>query len=216
MDIEREISPDPLWIGLVGAAQAGKTTVADRLGEFYVTTSPYLAKPIKGIAQRYYGMSEVDCYSQEGKSKEHSYMTFEDGTAMTNRQVLEQVGDKLQELDPLVLLRAAESRLEKEEKLRLTDNSPGLDPEVVLFPDLRTEPQADFIRDHGGIVVYVARDHAEEKAEAIKDAHHTKTFYNRTEHDLMIDNNGGLEQLWDEVYRLVSAIRHLKGEMATN
>lgn len=196
-DVGRELSEAPLWIGLVGAAGAGKTTVSEMLSRSFTTRTPYLAKPIKDVAQKYYGMSTTDCYSQEGKSEDHPFITFEGGEIMTNRNVLEEIGDKLQEIDPLILLRAAEERLGEE-----SETYQGVDPDLVLFPDLRTEPQAEFIRDRGGLVVYVQRDHPEARAEAIEDAHHTKTFYNRTEHDFLIDNNGSLSDLSSEIEAL--------------
>jgi len=183
---DQDLKTGPVWIGVVGAAKAGKTTFANVMSDIYNTKEPYLAAPIKTIAQKYYGMSREDCYTHEGKSKMHPYIEFDDGTQMTNRQVLEQIGDKLQEIDPLVLLRSAGSR-STETPMRET-----LD--AVIFPDLRTKTQENFIKDKGGIVVYVQRDEAEQKTEAFEDPHHTKTFYKRADPDIVIHNNDSKEE----------------------
>lgn len=172
---------DVTYVGLVGAAGSGKDSAADAVIEDDPTDAikPYLAKPIKEVAMRYYDMSHDDCYTQEGKAKTHPHMTFDDGTPMTNRNVLEQIGDKLQELDPLVLMRSTEREIKRKE------------PDFALFPDLRTEPQAEYIRSKDGIIVYVKDEEAERKAEQAEgeDAHHTKTFYNRTEWDGKVVND---------------------------
>ena len=188
---EREIENDPLWIGVVGAAGAGKDLFAEVIAEAWNVHVPYLAAPIKEVGMEYYRMTRGDCYTHEGKASEHEYMTFDDGTPMTNRNVLEQIGDKLQELDPLVLIRHAEQEIKE------LDTTPDL----VVMPDLRTEPQADFIRDRGGMIVYVQRDEKEEEAENAQgdDAHHTKTFYDRTDWDIKVENNKSIEAFEDVV-----------------
>jgi hypothetical protein len=195
---QRDLSRSPLWIGIVGAAQAGKDTLARSIREEVPSRfhTPYLARPIKQIGQEYYGMSERDCHTAEGKSEDHDFLTHEDGTPMTNRKVLELIGDKLQELDPLVLLRYVQKEVDR--------FSEGGNLQGVFLPDLRTEPQARFIREQGGIVVYVQRDEAEEAAESAdeNEQHHTKTFYKHTDPDIRVENNGSL-------YSFKQTVKHL-------
>lgn len=163
----------PKYIGIVGAAGAGKDTVADILVRFLDYHKQYLADPIKQVAMKYYECSWNDVYTQEGKAKEHPYMTFLDGTPMTNRNLLEQIGDKMQELDTMVLMRYIKHEARDQ------------DLERIVVPDLRTEPQAQYFRDKGGIIVYVQRDDVEKD---IGD-HHTASFFRDTDHDIKIEND---------------------------
>jgi hypothetical protein len=174
---------EPLLVGVVGAANAGKDTLADAIVDEHPSKfmNVSLSTAIKNVGMEYFGMQTWHCFTSDGKEENHPYLTHEDGTPMKNRHVLEIIGDKLQEIDPLVLIRAAKQRIQGT-------------PQAVFFTDLRTEPQAQFIRDEGGIIVYVQRDDAEKVAEsADKENHHTKTFYKRTEPDFVIENNGSLE-----------------------
>src|SRR5690606_13926113 len=116
----------------------------------------------------YYGATIHDVYSGEGKASDHHYLKHENGEPISWRYLLEQIGDKLQEIDPLVLLRFVDKQV---------------DHPYLVVPDLRTEPQAQWIRSRGGIIVYVKRDEAEARAWKEMEgpeAHHTKVFFANT------------------------------------
>lgn len=68
-----------------------------------------------------------------------------------------------------------------------------------VFPDVRFENEADFVRTNNGILIHVIRpgnkisnsDHASEAGIEIKDA------------DIVIDNNGSLDDLRTKVWRVI-------------
>lgn len=200
-------------IGIVGAAGAGKTEEVSRyLSEHYHTVEYSSADPIKDIFQKYYahGMTEGEkyaaCYTQEGKASPHPYLTAGDvefvrkttdasklGEPVINRQVLEAIGDGVNRVDSLVLMRQM-----------LTEHRQT--GRTMVDSSTREEAQSGFIRDNGGIIVYVKRDVAEAKA----GGHHTQTFYQRTAHDYVLDNNGTIAELREQIDELVEHLQEAR------
>jgi hypothetical protein len=154
-----------------------------------------LATPAKKIAKKYYGVSSSDSHSHEGKSANHDYLTGEGGEPLTNREVIQQISDRMQEIDPLVLLRKIED---------LVDTYTGEgNVQGVLIPDVSTRTQYDYIRSRkDGLIVQVSRDSAERAARQNDNHHHTKTFFERAEPDFTIENEGRLESFKLTVKRL--------------
>lgn len=213
-------------VALVGAAGAGKDTVADLLVERYGALKYASGDPIKRLAVESYGMTEAMCYTHEGKAADHPYLRgwrdrkagallcLEDdlpsyaasqGLAVawaldrfrgradlvpaTNREVLEVLGDKMCAVDKLVLMRPM-------------GPLHGRTGKTVVDVATREEAQAAFVRAHGGLVVYVSNP----AREAAAGAHHSATFYERTEHDHVVDNGGTLADLGANVDALVAEL----------
>jgi hypothetical protein len=204
-------------ISLVGAAGAGKDTVADFLVDRYHATKYASGDPIKRLAIESYGMTEAMCFTHEGKAAEHPYLrghrhpetgelfclvddtnaklsqtyvnAFGEVTPVTNREVLEILGDKMCAVDKLVLMRPMVPLHARTGK-------------TVVDVATREEAQAEFVRAHGGVVVYVANQAKEAEA----GAHHSATFFRRTEHDYRLDNDGTLEDLAEAVDTLVQRL----------
>lgn len=201
----------PPLIGIVGAAGAGKDTVADYLVEEYGCQKYASGDPIKDVAMRHYGMSHEDCYTHRGKASTHAYLRTSDlsdddrrkipngftDRPVLNREVLELIGDKMNALDPLVLMRPMAVQAEK-------TGRPQVDPCT------REKAQAQFIRDRGGVIIYVSCPQAE--TQVPEDAHHSAVFYKETRYDFVVDNDHAttdFETLRERIDSVVSLMREL-------
>lgn len=200
-------------IGLVGAAGSGKDTAADYLVRQYSLLKYSSSDPIKQVAMRFYGLCADDCYTQEGKSKEHPYIeayfdpdewirgkrklvSFQPAPGLvrapvTNRELLEQLGDRMLDLDPLVVIRPM---------LKLHETT----GDTVVDSSPRTWDQVNFIRDNGGIIIYVRRPEAENRA----GTHHTATFYRDVQPDFTADNTADLSHLYQQLDDIISSLYH--------
>jgi hypothetical protein len=209
---------NPLIIGLVGAAGCGKDTVADALITRGLAFKHSSGDPIKEVFARHYAYGQTPewadwaCYTHEGKDALHPYLmgynnperaavgerrmslyseTYPgaEPEPLTNREVLEFLGDAMNMVDPLVLMRPM-PELAREARKILVDTS------------TREPAQAEFVRSHEGIIVYVSRPEAEAKA----GAHQTARFYEWCLQegviDYTIDNSQGLAELDNEIERL--------------
>jgi dephospho-CoA kinase len=178
------------YIVLVGAAGAGKDSVAEFISKHFEFIPVSLTHPVRRVAADMFGVA----YHESNWNKEaiHPYLKFADGGHMTNRNVLEQLSDKLQEIDPLVLVRDFE---------RFTDKN-------FVITDTRTLIQTSYFKERGGIIVWVHNNVAEARADSCygEDAHHTKTLYKRVKYDIRIDNNMSFDALEQEVVNKVGSI----------
>lgn len=201
------------YIIFIGAAGAGKDEAAKYFSDAHHAYFYSTSEAIKQVAISYYGMTEEQCYTQKGKSSPHKYLrayytdthaerarwvlqTYEHEVLqpfngwtlapMLCREVLEQIGDKMNSLDPLVLVRPMEIHRKATGK-------------TILDTSAREMAQVDWPRDRGGVVVLISRKEAEKNI----GAHHTASFYQTVQPDYIIDNNGSIGQLHDQIDALV-------------
>ena len=107
---------------------------------------------------------------------------------MTNREVLELLGDKMISADRIVLMRPM---------LPLAEET----GRMIVDTSTREEAQAVFIRSHGGLILYVRNPVAEAKA----GTHQSATFWARTEYSIQLTNDptrNSVQDLRDTAVRL--------------
>jgi hypothetical protein len=211
-------------IGIVGAAGAGKDTIAQYLAEQYDAIAYSSGDPIREVMMLYY-LSGLDderkywsVYTHAGKASVHPYLKgwfykLPDGYG-------EQFISFEHETCELryregVYLRSLTVR----EVMEIVgDKMCAVDPYVLMRPMLdrhretgatiidtstREEKQAEFVRSNGGVIIYCRNTAAEAKA----GAHHSATFYLRTGHDFRVENNGAFDELYHQLDEVVTRIR---------
>lgn len=175
-------------IGLTGSIGSGKSTVASYLvKKGYVEET--FSSPLKKIAVDF-GFEENEVYgTQEDK------MRINKTWGVSGREFLQKFGTEvcrntLPEFIPSmedVWIKLMESKIKS--KIKNT-----------VVSDVRFRNEYELIKKHGGVIIHISRDaclqsvssHASEK-EVLP-------------HDYVINNNGTLEELYDAIHQVFSAI----------
>lgn len=134
----------PRLVALCGKPTSGKTTAAELLKEAFGYEIHDDGGPLREIAMNYFGLSEEDVYTQEGKLREIDV----NGRNMSVRQLLGEIGEIFEErfgtnTVPLMSYR-------------------NMDPDVAyVIPSIRQE-QGFFWKSVGAVIVEIDRLGVEE------------------------------------------------------
>lgn len=173
---------------LVGKAGAGKDTIANYLIRRYGFRRYAFADKIKQIA--------MELWPEEFRSRKP-------------RWLLQQVGSKMREIDPLVWVHYVFRQIEKER------------PERAVITDGRLEEEYHLCRSAGFTVVEVrcpdavrlrrlcARDGA---ATTCGEATHDTERWSCPQPDFILNNSGSLNELYSQVDRLVGVLEKRQAE----
>ena len=172
-------------IGITGKMQHGKDTIAKIIKEFNLDFNIiHFADPLKKMCIEYFGLSEFDVYTDEGKKKYNAFW------GMTNREILQKIGtDAFRNgfrNDVWVKLM----------ELNLMDNSNS-----YIIPDVRFDDEAQSIIDHYGFIIEVIRDNVETNENVSK--HVSEVGVNKKLIKYTIYNNGTLDDLKKSVKRVL-------------
>lgn len=167
---------------LRSATAADPEAEADAIRD-YAGILPF-ALPLKLLAQLVYGLTEEQCFTEEGKNSQTNVTHGMLGGAvgadepMTAREVLQILGVTLREALPGIWANAP-FLLNYEDQVRF-----------VIIPDVRFPDEAQRIKDSGGILIRVDRD------TGVEDSHESETALDGFDDwDLIVDNNRGIEDL---------------------
>lgn len=171
----------PRLIGLTGKAGSGKDTVGGILKRVYDFQTVAFADPIRAAMRGMIGLSpeqfahplKEEVIPDLGKSPRQMMQTL--GTEWGRQLVNEDIW--------LIL---ANRKIQAWFKLNTS----------VAVTDVRFENEAAFIRNNGGVVWHINRGGA-----GTKHAHASEAGVRREEGDVVIDNNGTLEELFQIVKR---------------
>lgn len=165
-------------VGFAGRATAGKTAAADILVAAGYSKLSF-ALPVKYLVRHFlyyfgYSPSQVDFF-ERNKSAVIPDM------GVTIRVMWQTIGTDWGRVcvNPSLWVMAAEQRLLRTQTA--TQNKP------VVFDDVRFENEAQFIRDHGGIVVHIQR------LLPVTDSHSSEAGIVFQEGDFIINNNTGFD-----------------------
>lgn len=131
-------------IGIVGYAGSGKSTLARHLATKGFTERSF-ASPLKDAVSSLYGMPRAMLEGDTVQSRQwREDPSNSPVSGTTPRALLQGIGDALKkDVDPRIFLRAVEASLQTERR--------------VVVSDVRFPLEADLLRNHGGVIVRVAR-----------------------------------------------------------
>tara|TARA_Y100000310_G_C20704023_1_gene833060 strand:+ start:1502 stop:2059 length:558 start_codon:yes stop_codon:yes gene_type:complete len=165
----------PLVIGFAGKARSGKDTAGKYLVDTYQFVHYSFAKPLKEGAKAMFNLTDEQIDNKEkvvepwGKSP---------------RQIYQQLGtDVARSIDPNIWVKNAEMYINRQ---------PGFS---FVITDVRFSNEALWIRNRGGIVVYINRDQ-----ELIRDrSHASENGLSGEDVDVYIENNGTINSLYEKI-----------------
>lgn len=191
-------------IGLSGAARSGKDTVGKYLVEKHNFKRYAFADPLKRAAHEMFGIPLEDFHSDDKKEVVNEFWGF------SPRQIAQLLGTEGgRELfrEDLWTKRAELAWLQHQEYI--TDIAPetfgnieGLSGMVVT--DVRFPNEAEWIKDAGGIVIDIWRPGADGNVGVA--AHASEAGYPEELKDIVIVNDGTLDQLYEMVDRIFDKI----------
>jgi len=184
-------------VGISGKARSGKDTVADLLMAKYaeqsgITHKYSFADPIKKACSELFGINIQMFYSgnRELILPEHG---------LSIRQIMQRFGTECMRghFGEDFWIKKAECEFERIKEI--SENEQYAPVSLIVIPDVRYCNEADLIRKYGTII-HVDRDDVPDE---VGDTGHTSEVgIARHMDDIMIDNNGTLEDLIEKVYDL--------------
>ena len=168
----------PALIGFAGKARSGKDTAGKYLVDNYTFGHYYFAKPLKEGARLMFNLTDKQIRNKEkviepwGKSP---------------RQLYQQLGtDVARSIDVNIWVKNAEMYI---------NSQPGFS---FVITDVRFSNEALWIRNRGGIIVYINRDQ-----ELIGDrSHSSENGLTGDDIDVYIENNGTINSLYEKIEAL--------------
>jgi len=183
----------PVIIGLTAYAGSGKSTAAKRLNEHGMQTDKFAA-PLKSATRAVFRAAGfADDFIEEmveGKHKEESFVQL---SGATPRQVMQWLGHSAQsEIDPYFWVNMLVSRVV---------NAP---PVSLVIDDVRYAHEAAAIRGLGGYIIAINRDGV-----GPVNGHPSE---NVVDHDILIQNDGTLDEFLADVDEAMSLISYWTAE----
>lgn len=170
---------DTKLIGIAGYARSGKDTVGNYLKSLHDFRSVFFAEPLKEGARVMFGLTDEQLYGND-KEKVVEWL------GKTPRYILQTLGTDWgrQQINDRVWLLVANRKIETYRELGYS----------VCVTDLRFDNEADEIREAGGTVWHVQRNNRQQV-----EMHASEAGLTFKSEDIRIDNNGTLEELYQEV-----------------
>jgi hypothetical protein len=170
---------EPRLIGLSGPARSGKDTIGSMLQSAYYVQTLSFAEPIREGLRGIMGLTD-----------EHFHGTLKEVTlpwlGKSPRQLMQTLGTEWGRaiINDNIWLILAGRKIDEWQELR----------EHVVITDVRFENEATFIRERGGVVWHIRRGDAPKV-----NAHASESGIAVQPEDVVIYNNGTLEDLFDNV-----------------
>ena len=173
------IKGKPAIIGFAGKARSGKDTAGKYLVDKYQFAHYYFAKPLKDAAKIMFHLTDKQVEQKEkpaepwGKSPRELYQKL--GT------------DVARSIDVNVWVKGAE--IFKKE-------NPG---RSIVITDVRFSNEAEWIRNQGGIVVYL---NSETRGITNHTAHSSENGLKDSDIDIILQNDGTINELYEKIEEL--------------
>lgn len=178
-----------LLIGLAGRARTGKTTAANHLANVHGFQTYAFAAPLREGLMNIFNLSPCD-FDDDRKEQPIAWL------GRSPRELMQSMGTEWGRnmVHPELWLLLAEQNLEFLGQAH--DTATGF-----VISDLRFENEADFVRKRGGIVIHVLRTDAAEV-----NPHVSETGIGIQDNDLVLHNEGGLDDLFGQLDEFFGAL----------
>ena len=177
----------PKLIGIAGRAGAGKDTVADYLWENYGFLKMSFADPLKRAASAMFGLNLEAFYDRTMKE------TVVDPWGMSPRKLAQLLGTEA--VKPIFGEDIWIKRF-------LVSYSLVAKTDHVVVPDVRFEPEAEFVRTMGGTIIHLHRPGSSLNEDAA--AHSSENGIMVYVGDVVIHNVGTLDELYGQIDEVLS------------
>lgn len=176
-------------VGIAGKARAGKDTVAMELCKLYDCSRYAFANPVKEAVRCVFGFSDEQLY---GDLKD----VVDPFWGVTPRHVLQRFGTEAMRgtFGHDIWLQVARRYVE------------ASDAPIVIITDVRFENEAAWVRSTGGTVLHILRPETQHLSDEAK-KHASEAGIAYADGDLLIDNNGTLDDLRAKVYATGQSLR---------
>ena len=175
---------------LVGKKFSGKTTVAQYIKQKHGFKEYTFAEPLKEVCKQIFSLTDDQLYNQEQKER------VDDRWGITPRKMFQNMGDLLREQMPIYFNVPNEPKIFTQIlKNKIKDN------EDLIISDGRLPDEVKWFRTlKDGIIIKIKRDGLESN-----DTHITEQF--DYECDVVIQNNGSLEELYRTIDEIMNKIK---------
>lgn len=180
-----------MLIGITGKAGVGKDVVAEYLWRKHSFVRIAFADPMKRAAQEIFGLTDEQTWSRELKEVVIPYW------GLSPRRMFQMVGTDA--------MQACFGRDIWIKRWRLSYDIVRFSDSVVV-PDIRFNPEAQMVRDLGGVVICVERD-TDNGLEGDAKAHVSEAGINDGLITLRLSNNGSFEDIYEAVESFLDVCR---------
>ena len=168
-------------IGLIGKARSGKDTIADYLNSQYEIIKAPFADNLKRRAKNDFDLTYEQLWGNEKEIIDERYNK-------TPRQILQIMGTDW--------FRSIDSNFWIKENYRYINTIHSANINGISITDVRFQNEADFVQEIGGYLIKVERTDRDKISNEI---HASETELESIKSDLVISNNGTLEELYAKV-----------------
>ncbi len=182
---ERGQTMDKTLIGIHGKPRSGKDTIADHLRDKYKLLRYGPSVPVKRVAAVMFDVPEA--VFSDDKLKD----TIDPFWNITYRQMAQKVGKECSRD-----LFGEDFWLRHVERALQTMDHPG-----IVLADLRYANEASWVRQQGGLVLFVKRD---QRGFVSNEGHPAEQGLSDDLADVIVSNNGTIEELYEKVDLIVS------------
>jgi len=177
----------PMLIGLAGAGRTGKSTAQGIIADEFGLLPLNFADPIKDALT---AMLDVDFHHLDGAEKETKLR----GIGQSPRQLMQTLGTEWGRHQNGSSFWIAVAR----RRLALLENADGDAFRGAVFSDVRFNEEAEWLRQHGGLIIHLSRPDA-----APVRAHTSEAGIYPRSGDVAIRNTGTLAELRHELITTV-------------
>ena len=177
---------------IIGKKRAGKDTIADYICKKKGCKKYALAKPLKDLVCNIFGitMEQLDLYKNEDwelyADRQDGPPRSDDFTGINFRSILQRTGDSMKTFFGL------DCYMKKFHAWMLNED-------IAVISDVRLREEQKWLMTHTSpIFIKVVR-----RASQVSDTHHTETETETLGFDILIENNGTLEDLYTKIDKVV-------------